>query len=257
MISILTSSLLAACPALSHGFFTRRGGVSGGPYDSLNVGYGSSDDREAIHRNRALCCMALGLPDTPLVTVRQVHSPDVITVTAPFDHMSAPEADALVTAQRNIILGVMTADCVPVLFCDPLAGVIGAAHAGWKGALGGVLEATIGAMVRLGAAPEHLVAAIGPCIRQPSYEVDTVFYQTFVSEVAAYQTFFAATADPVKFHFDLAGFVRFRLYNAGVARIDDLERDTLADEADFFSFRRATLRDEADYGRELSAVVLR
>jgi YfiH family protein len=150
----------------------------------------------------------------------------------------------------------MTADCAPVLFHDPVAGVIGAAHAGWKGALGGVLESTIGAMVRLGAAPERIIAALGPCIRQASYEVDTVFYQTFLSEAAAYQTFFADTDNPLKFRFDLAGFVRFRLYNAGIVQVDDLERDTVADEADFFSFRRATLRGEDDYGRELSAIVL-
>lgn len=251
-----TSPALAAFPALRHGFFTRRGGVSAGLYDSLNIGFGSSDDRANVRRNRERCLAALDLPDAALVTVRQTHSPDVITVTAPFDPLTAPEADALVTTQKNIVLGVMTADCAPVLFHDPAAGVIGAAHAGWKGALGGVLEATIGAMIRLGAAPERITAAIGPCIRQPSYEVDTVFYQTFLGEAAAYQTFFAATDNPLKLQFDLAGFVRFRLYNAGIVQVDDLERDTVAEEADFFSFRRATLRGEADYGRGLSALAL-
>ena len=251
-----TAPALAALPAVRHGFFTRQGGVSTGLYNSLNVGYGSNDDRENVRRNRAVCLAALDLPDAALVTVRQTHSPDVVTVTAPFDPLTAPEADALVTTQKNIVLGVMTADCAPVLFCDPVAGVIGAAHAGWKGAIGGVLEATIGAMVRLGAAPQRIVAAIGPCIRQPSYEVDTVFYQTFLGEAAAYQTFFAATDDPRKFRFDLGGFVHFRLYNAGIVQVEDLDRDTVAEETQFFSFRRATLRGEADYGRELSAIAL-
>lgn len=253
MQPFLTSSALS----VRHGFFTRRGGVSDGLYNSLNIGYGSRDSRENVRRNREICLAALGLPaDAALVTVRQTHSADVVTVTAPFDPLTAPEADALVTTEKNIVLGVMTADCAPVLFHDPVAGVIGAAHAGWKGALGGVLESTIGAMVRLGAAPERIIAALGPCIRQASYEVDTVFYQTFLSEAAAYQTFFADTDNPLKFRFDLAGFVRFRLYNAGIVQVDDLERDTVADEADFFSFRRATLRGEDDYGRELSAIVL-
>jgi YfiH family protein len=253
MQPFLTSSALS----VRHGFFTRRGGVSDGLYNSLNIGYGSSDSRENVRRNREICLSALGLPtNAALVTVRQTHSADVVTVTVPFNPLTAPEADALVTTQKNIVLGVMTADCAPVLFHDPVAGVIGAAHAGWKGALGGVLESTIGAMVRLGAAPERIIAAIGPCIRQASYEVDTVFYQTFLSEAAAYQTFFADTDNPLKFKFDLAGFVRFRLYNAGIVQVDDLERDTVADAADFFSFRRATLRGEDDYGRELSAIVL-
>jgi YfiH family protein len=251
-----TSPALAAHTTIRHGFFTRNGGVSGGLYQSLNVGYGSSDDRSSVRQNRARCAEALGLPETPLVTVRQTHSPDVVTVTAPFDPLAALEADALVTTQKNIILGVMTADCAPVLFYDPAAGVIGAAHAGWKGALGGVLECTIGAMLRLGATAERIVAVIGPCIRQPSYEVDSVFYQTFLSEAAAYQTFFAATDNPLKFQFDLAGFVRFRLYNAGIVQVDDLERDTVAEEEQFFSFRRATQRGEADYGRALSAIAL-
>lgn len=255
MASFLTSPLLDH-PTIRHGFFTRNGGVSTGLYDSLNIGYGSQDNRDNVTENRRLILNALALPTAPLVTVRQCHSAEVVTVTTAFDPLTAPEADALVTTEKNIVLGVMTADCAPVLFHDPQAGVIGAAHAGWKGALGGVLEATLAAMVRLGAQPETTLAVIGPCIRQASYEVDTVFYQTFLSTSAAYQTFFADTDNPLKFRFDLAGFVRFRLYNAGVVQIDDLERDTVAEADRFFSFRRATLNGEGDYGREASVIAL-
>jgi polyphenol oxidase len=253
----LTSPLLSASPALKHGFFGRKGGVSGGVYDRLNISYSSRDTTDNVQQNRQRCLVALGFaPETPLATLQQTHSREVMVVDSPYDSRCAPEGDGLVSRTPGLVLGVQTADCAPVLFYDEEAKVIGAAHAGWKGALGGVLEATVHAMQRLGAAPERMLAAIGPCIQQASYEVDAVFYQTVVSEAAAYQTFFKETADPLKFHFNLPAFVRFRLYNLGVMLVDDVECDTVSNPDDFFSFRRATLHAEADYGRELSAIAL-
>ncbi len=241
---------------IQHGFFGRAGGVSLSPYDSLNIGFGSQDARADVQQNRVLAMQALRWPEQHLVTVTQVHSADVVDVTEIFDSITAPHADALVTRIPGIMLGIQTADCAPVLFADPVARVIGAAHAGWKGALAGVLEATITAMIRLGADPQSIQAAIGPCIHQPSYEVDTVFYQTFMQASAAYQTFFADTEQHNKFLFDLAGFVRFRLYNTGVMQIDDLEQDTLSQPQAYFSFRRSTLQGDTDYGRQLSCIGL-
>jgi hypothetical protein len=255
---LLQHSILRQHPAISHGFFGRQGGVSASPYNGLNVSYSSSDSERNITENRKRCVLALGMPDnTPLLTLQQTHSADVMSVTTPHNNQQAPCGDALVTRTPNLILGVQTADCAPVLFFDPEAGVIGAAHAGWKGALGGILEATIAAMQQIGASPEQTIAVIGPCIQPASYEVDTLFYQTFVSKAAAYQTFFTETQAPLKFRFDLPGFVRFRLYGAGIAEVEDTEQDTLSQEDTFFSFRRATLRGEQDYGRQLSAITLR
>jgi YfiH family protein len=253
---IKTSSLLSGYASLRHGFFTRQGGVSEGLYASLNLGLGSRDNPAAVMENRCIVAQQLGIDESHLCTLRQVHSPDVVTLDKPYDKSQAPEADALVTNQPNIALGMLTADCAPILFYDPEAQVIGAAHAGWKGALGGVIEATLRAMAVLGATPAQTLACIGACIRQPSYEVDHVFYQQFLSQSAAYQTFFAGTDNPLKFRFDLAGFVRFRLYNAGVFHIDDLEDDTASNTADYFSFRRATLNGEEDYGRQISVIML-
>ena len=243
-------------PAITHAFFGRQGGVSEGVYASLNIGYGSKDARENITHNRALAMEALGLPNVPLVTVTQTHSAIAHVVTEPFDAMTAPEGDGLVTTMKNIALGVQTADCAPILFYEPEAGVIGGAHAGWQGALSGILEATVRAMEGLGAAPEKIIAVIGPCIQPASYEVDSVFYQTFLAQSAAYHTFFTEGDTPLKFYFDLPSFVRFRLYNCGVTKIDDVAEDTVSQPEKFFSFRRATQQGENDYGRELSVICL-
>jgi polyphenol oxidase len=239
-----------------HGFFGRTGGVSTGIFDSLNISYASSDATTNVDANRRICAEKLGMIDAPVLTLKQTHSAICYTVIHPFDSGNAPAGDALVTSAKGLILGVQTADCAPVLFHDAEAGVIGAAHAGWKGALTGVLEATVTAMVRIGATLENITAVIGPCIRQPSYEVDAVFYQTFLAESAAYQTFFKDTESPLHFQFDLAGFVRFRLYGAGVGMVEDVEQDTLSQPTDYFSFRRATLAGEQEYGRQLSAIAL-
>jgi YfiH family protein len=252
---MITAPLLTH-PAITHAFFGRQGGVSDGVYASLNIGYGSKDARENVARNRALAMNSLGLGDVPLVTTTQTHSAIVHVVTTPFDAITAPEGDGLVTNVKNIALGVQTADCAPVLFYEPEAGVIGAAHAGWKGALGGILEATVRAMEGLGAATEKIIAAIGPCIQPSSYEVDRVFYQTFLAQSAAYHTFFTQGETPLKFYFDLPNFVRFRLYNCGVTKIEDVAEDTASQPEKFFSFRRATQQGEADYGRELSVICL-
>jgi polyphenol oxidase len=239
----------------AHGFLGRRGGVSTGELAGLNVGYGSNDERSAIDENRRLAVAAI-LPGAELATMHQVHSAEVVYVDAPWPQDERPRADAMVTDRPNLLLGILTADCAPVLFADAEAGVIGAAHAGWRGALAGVTDATIAAMEQVGARRDRIRAAIGPCIAQPSYEVDEGFRTRFLEPDPANERFFA-DATWGKPHFDLEAYVEHRLRSAGIVTVDALHLDTYADPDRFYSYRRATHGGEADYGRQLSAIALR
>lgn len=239
--------------SLAHGFLGRRGGVSEGAVAGLNVGLGSGDDPALIARNRGLAAAAV-LPGARLVTVYQVHSADCV-VAQPGPDAQRPHADALVTDRPGLLLGILTADCAPVLFADREAGVVGAAHAGWKGAVGGVTDATIAAMEKLGARRENIVAAVGPCIAQPSYEVDEGFRERFMAQSPANDACFLA-GRPGHHQFDLEGYVLARLRAAGIAGAQGLALDTYADEARFYSFRRATHRAEPSYGRQIALIGL-
>lgn len=256
----MLQSALLAHSRLRHGFFTREGGVSGGIYASLNCGAGSGDDPRHVTENRRRVAERLAGGAVPLCSLYQVHGPAVVHVTAPWDAAGRPQADAMVTDRPGIILGILTADCTPVLFADADAGVVGAAHAGWKGALGGVVAATVAAMERLGAARARITAAIGPTIAQGSYEVSAEFRSAFTATDPAFARFFAPAArDAARethAQFDLPGFVRHRLLAEGLGAIDDLGLDTYADATRFFSFRRTTHRAEADYGRQISAIMI-
>ena len=244
----------AALGAVAHGFLGRRGGVSSGIHAGLNVGWGSDDERAAIAANRARAVAAV-LPGAALVTVHQVHSPDVVTVIAPWPDEARPQADALVTARPGLLLGVLTADCAPVLLADVRAGVVGAAHAGWKGALSGVTDSTIAAMEALGAKRERIAAAVGPCIAQPSYEVDDDFEARFVVADTFNARFFRMGREGHAW-FDLEAYVAARLDAAGVGTVAKLGLDTYADPARFYSYRRATHRGEPGYGRQVALIGL-
>lgn len=254
---MITASTLNRSGRVRHAFFTREGGVSQGLYGSLNCGFGSDDnpDRVAANRSRALDHLA----GNDLLTVYQVHSPDVVIVDEVWQPDAAPKADAMVTRRPGVALGILTADCAPVLFADGDAnggaGVIGAAHAGWKGALAGVVEATVEAMVGLGAQMSDISAAIGPCIQQHSYEVGPEFRDRFDAADPANGDFFAPSSRQGHFMFDLAGYIGARLDGLGIA-FEATGQDTCADENRFFSYRRATHRGEKDYGRGLSAILL-
>lgn len=237
-----------------HGFLGRRGGVSEGEYASLNVGLGSDDDPAAVAENRRRATDAI-LPGARLLTPYQVHSATTITVIEPFNDALRPHADALVTNQPRLALGVLTADCAPVLFADTQAGVIGAAHAGWKGAFGGITDTTLTAMEALGARRDRIRAAVGPCIAQPSYEVDAAFRARFTEQDAANDRFFA-DGNPGHAYLDLAGYVAHRIAGAGVTRVALLGRDTYADEGGYFSYRRATHRGTGDTGRQIAIIGL-
>jgi hypothetical protein len=239
---------------LPHGFLGRRGGVSGGELAGLNVGYGSNDDRSAIDENRHRAISAL-LPDAMLATVHQIHSADALQVERSWPKDDRPRADAMVTDRPNVLLGILTADCAPVLFADHHAVVVGAAHAGWRGALLGVTDSTIEAMERLGARRDDIHAAVGPCIGQPSYEVDQDFRSRFVADDPDNERFFVPGAGD-RLQFDLEGYVVHRLIAAGIDEVEALNLDTYADEGRFYSYRRATHRGEADYGRQLSAIAI-
>jgi YfiH family protein len=235
-----------------HGFFGRRGGVSDGMVAGLNAGLGSADDPAAVAENRRLATDAV-LPGAALLGLYQIHSAEAVVVTAPYAEAARPRADALVTDRPGLLLGILTADCAPVLFADRDAGVVAAAHAGWKGALGGVTDATLAAMETLGARRERIIAAIGPCIARASYEVDDGFLRTFAEADAANERFFA-DGRAGHHQFDLEAYVAHRLAAAGVTRIEALGLDTYGDEERFYSFRRATHRGEADYGRQISVI---
>jgi YfiH family protein len=249
-------SNLLALTGIRHAFFTREGGVSGGVYESLNGGVGSHDDAAHVGENRARMAASLGVEPDRFLTVYQVHSPTVVVAETPWSHETRPRADAIVTRMRDLAIGVTTADCGPVLFADPMAHVIGAAHAGWRGALTGVIEATLEAMERLGAKRRNIRAAIGPMIRQQSYEVGPDLIERFAAEDHASSRFFAPTSREGHAQFDLGGYVATRLERAGVGQIDDLDLCTYADPARFFSYRRMSHRAEPDYGRHVNAIVL-
>jgi polyphenol oxidase len=239
-----------------HAFFTRQGGVSEGLYTSLNCGLGSGDAADAVRENRKRAMAAIDLPETALTTLYQVHGRVVVELEAPLPADARPQADALVTRVPGVALGVLAADCVPVLFCDPSARIIGAAHSGWKGAIGGVLDATIDAMAKLGAEPSRIVAGIGPCIAQRSYEVGPEFPAPFLAENPDNALFFAPSRKAGHHMFDLRGYAGERLRRAGLREIHALPNDTCAEADRFFSYRRACLRGEKDYGRGLSAIAL-
>jgi polyphenol oxidase len=250
-VEVLRSSVLGDIP---HGFLGRRGGVSTGIYAGLNVGLGSEDERAAVMENRMRAVDAV-LPGADLVRVYQIHSPDVVTVQGPVDEDDPPKGDAMVTNQPGLLLGIVTADCVPVLFADVETGVVGAAHAGWKGAINGVTDNTIAAMEAMGADRSRIACAIGPCIAQKSYEVDAGFFRRFVEAEEANERFFA-DGRPEHYQFDIEGYVAARLAAAGMKRIACLGEDTYAQEERFFSYRRSCHRDEPGYGRQISLIGL-
>ena len=252
---IVTAPTLALA-GVRHAFFTRHGGVSDGLYATLNGGLGSHDNTASITENRARMAQALGVAPHALLTSYQTHSADVAIVNVPWSGNARPRADAIVTHAPGLAVGVTTADCGPILLADPVARVIGAAHAGWRGALTGIVEATVGAMKGLGARPERLVAALGPMIRQHNYEVGPDLIARFGAEDAASERFFAAAARDGHALFDLAGYIRGRLSRAGVRQVEDLALCTYGDAAQFFSFRRSTHKGESDYGRHVSAIAL-
>jgi YfiH family protein len=252
----LASPLLSAIPGLRHAFFTREGGVSGGIYTNLNGGLGSHDDPADVIENRRRMAEALGVTPEHFVGVHQVHSPDAVVALGPWPSGEPrPRADAMVTRREGLAIGVTAADCGPILLVDPSARVIAAAHAGWKGALSGVIEATVDAMEKLGAERSGILAAIGPLIRQHSYEVGAEFVERFLQADAENALFFIPAAREKHAMFDLAGFIRMRLENAGVLMIDDIGIDTYSDER-CYSYRRSVHRGEPDYGRHVHAIAL-
>lgn len=256
MTAFLQARSLAGLPGIQHAFFTRHGGVSEGVYASLNGGVGSNDRAAAVNENRGRMASVLGVSAERLLTAYQVHSPDVVTVDAPFRADARPHADALVTRTPGIAIGVSTADCGPVLFADAEAGVIGAAHAGWRGAFTGIIEATVAAMERCGARRERIVAAAGPLIRQANYEVGPEFVRRFLDEAQDNDRYFAPSERAGHALFDLAGFIATRLAQARVCRVEDLARCTYADPETFYSYRRSVHRREPDYGRHINAIAL-
>jgi YfiH family protein len=247
---------LAALTGIRHGFFTRAGGVSQGIYASLNGGIGSRDDPAKVAENRARMAAALAVRPEHLLTAYQTHSADVVTAEAPWRAQMRPRADAIVTRRRGLAIGVTTADCGPVLFADAQAGVIGAAHAGWRGALNGVLEATINAMEQLGARRGRMTVALGPMIRQPNYEVGAEFVAQFEAADPANGEFFVPSDRAGHARFDLAGYIAARLRRHGIEVTEDLGHCTYGSPAEFFSFRASTHRGEPDYGRHVNAIVL-
>lgn len=245
-----------ALPGIRHGFFTRKGGVSDGVYGSLNIGLGSKDDPARVEENRSRVAGAMGVEPDRLVTPWQHHSAATLTVERPWTADDRPRADAVVTGERDLAIAVSTADCTPVLFADADAGIVGAAHAGWRGAFGGVLESAIGAMVDLGAERSRIVAVIGPTISQDNYEVGHDFRDTFLAADPENDRWFIVPPGRDKPHFDLPGYAASRLRRAGVGTVHDLGLCTYGDESRFYSYRRSTHRAEPDYGRLISAIAL-
>ena len=253
---MLCASSLAAIDTVRHGFFTRQGGVSGGMYASLNCGPGSRDDAANVTENRARVAEILGVKPDRLLSLSQQHSAEALPVKKPWDGTKQPQGDAMVTSTRGLALGVLTADCAPVLFADGEAGVIGAAHAGWRGALSGIVEATVEAMEKLGAKPERITAVIGPTISQKAYEVGSDYVERFLAEEPGSEAFFITDEGSGEPHFDLPGYVGERLARAGVGQIADLGLCTYCEETRLYSYRRSQHHGEDDYGRQISAIVL-
>lgn len=255
-IEAIEAPELAGLDGVRHGFFTREGGTSDGIYASLNCGFGSNDDRAHVAANRARAATAIDAAPDALVTAYQVHGTDVAVVETPWPPGAAPRADGMVTTRPGIALGVLTADCAPVLFADRANAIIGACHAGWRGALAGIVEATVAAMERLGARRDEIGAAVGPCIGRASYEVGAEFPQPFLDHDEANRKFFVAAERAGHFMFDLEGYVHARIRDAGLAGAGRAGLDSCAEAHRLFSCRRATLRGEPDFGRGLSAIVL-
>lgn len=253
---MIQADALKDSPRIRHGFFTRQGGVSAGIYASLNCGYGSNDDPGNVTENRRRALAMISLPPEALATTYQIHSADVVEVTKPWPLDARPRADAMVTTRPGIALGIGTADCAPVLLADPVAGVIGAAHAGWRGAVSGVVEAVVHSMIERGAEPGRMRAAVGPCIAQSSYEVGPEFPQPFLRHDPENRRFFVPSKRADHFMFDLPGYVVSRLKRLGIGEAAYVDRDTCAETDRFFSYRRTTLAGEKDYGRGLSVIAL-
>jgi YfiH family protein len=255
-LDIVQAPNLAGQAGIAHGFFTRRGGVSEGIYAGLNCGMGSKDAPEAVQENKRRAMAAMGLGADALALVHQVHSPDVWTATAPRERPAMEKADALVSRRSGLALGILTADCAPVLFADGAAGVVAAAHAGWRGAMSGVLENTVARMEAEGARRADIHAALGPCIRQESYEVGQDMKDAFAERHGDHDRYFAGGDRPGHYQFDLAGFIMDRLAALNLASTHDVGLDTYVDADRFYSYRRATHQGEPDYGRELAVVAL-
>ncbi|HCK84735.1 MAG TPA: peptidoglycan editing factor PgeF [Hyphomonadaceae bacterium] len=242
---------------VAHGFFGRQGGVSGGIYASLNCGYGSGDDSGSVCENRTRVATWLGTREEKLITLYQIHSADALHVTAPWTRAAPPKADAMATTLRGVALGVLAADCAPILLSDAKAGVIGCAHSGWKGAIGGVVESVVALMERLGASRARIRAAVGPCISQASYEVGPEFEARFVDTEAANKAYFVRSPRMGHWQFDLPGYVTARLKATGIGAVEALKVCTYEHNEAYFSFRRTTHRGETDYGRNVSAIMLK
>ena len=253
---MITLGVLDQLPGIRHGFMTRDGGVSDGIYASLNCGLGSDDDLECVRENRRRVLKMAGIPAKTLLTAHQVHSPDVLVVDEEWPDGPRPRVDALVTTRANIAIAASSADCVPILFADPEARVVGAAHAGWRGALTGVLQATVKQMCALGAKPERIRAGIGPCIGPASYEVGPEFPAPFLAQNPAHARFFRPAQRAGHHMFDLESYVAAELAALRLAEIEVAHRDTCAEEGTFFSYRRSVLRKEPDYGRHVSVIGL-
>ena len=253
---MLQAPSLARLAPIRHAFFTRDGGVSQGVYATLNGGVGSNDARDKVAENRARMAAALGVTADRLLTPHQIHSPGVAVADRPWTHENRPRADAVVTRTARLAIGVSTADCGPLLLADAEAGVIGAAHAGWRGSLDGVIEATVDAMETLGAGRSRIAAALGPTIRQPNYQVGPEFVARFLAADPVNARFFSPSQRAGHAMFDLAGYIAARLAAAGIADVEDLGACTYAESERFFSFRRMTHCGEPDYGRHINAIVL-
>ncbi len=253
---MLQAASLSKLAGIRHAFFTRSGGVSQGVYSTLNGGVGSSDTPDNVAENRARMAAALGVKPNRLLTAYQIHSPDVVVAGEPWTHESRPRADAIVTRTPQLAIGVSTADCGPLLLADAEAGVIGAAHAGWRGALTGVIESTVAAMEKLGAERSRIVAALGPAIRQPNYEVGPEFVARFVAASADNARFFVASERADHAMFDLASYIADRVQHAGIVEFEDLALCNYAEPERFFSYRRTIKRGEPDYGRHINAIAL-
>jgi YfiH family protein len=239
---------------ITHAFFTRKGGLSEGIYSSLNVGIGSADEAETVQKNRGIAMASIGYEKKDLHTLYQIHSNKAVLVDNNLSNNT--EADGMVTKQKGIVLGILTADCTPVLFADNENQVIGASHAGWKGAISGIIENTIKKMEEIGADRENIKAVIGPTISQNSYEVGKDFYERFISNSNENAVFFISSVNPEHYMFDLAGYIEHQLKDLGISSTFNVEMDTYKDEENFFSYRRSTHKKEPDYGRNLSAIVL-
>jgi len=253
---MLQAASLNKLAGIRHAFFTRSGGVSQGVYATLNGGVGSSDTPDNVAENRARMAAVLGVKPDRLLTAYQIHSPDVVIAGEPWTHETRPRADAIVTRTPQLAIGVSTADCGPLLLADAAAGVIGAAHAGWRGALTGVIESSVAAMEKLGAERSRIVAALGPAIRQPNYEVGPEFVARFVAAGADNARFFVASERADHAMFDLAGYIADRVQHAGIVEFEDLALCNYAEPERFFSYRRTTKRGEPDYGRHINAIAL-